>query len=182
MPRYVAFLRGINLGKRRLTMDRLKTIVESLGFENVATFIASGNVIFDARKQAASKLEERIAKGLEEALGYAVDTFVRPIEAVAAIAEAKVFPQDGDEAYAINVSFLKEPLPDQIARDLEALEGPEDRFRVIGSEFYWLRRGRISDSEIWNTPAAKTLRLPTSSMRNLRSLRKLVAKFAADRG
>ena len=49
MPRYVAFLRGINLGKRRPPMSELKRLFEELGFTNVATFIASGNVLFETK-------------------------------------------------------------------------------------------------------------------------------------
>jgi len=51
MTRYVAFLRGINLGKRRVKMEQLRRHFEGFGLENVATFIASGNVVFDSPRQ-----------------------------------------------------------------------------------------------------------------------------------
>ena len=50
MPRYVAFLRGINVGKRRLPMGQLKSAFQAMGFAEVSTFIASGNVIFSSKK------------------------------------------------------------------------------------------------------------------------------------
>ncbi len=83
MNRYVAFLRGMNLGKRRLEMSQLKTLFEELGYGQVATFIASGNVIFSTRERNAQKLEVRIAEHLERSLGYGVDTFVRTLDEVA---------------------------------------------------------------------------------------------------
>ena len=46
MQRYIAFLRGINLGKRRLPMSQLRDLFEELGFDDVDTFIASGNIVF----------------------------------------------------------------------------------------------------------------------------------------
>jgi uncharacterized protein (DUF1697 family) len=72
MQRYIAFLRGINLGTRRLPMSRLRDLFEKLGFDDVKTFIASGNVVFSSKVKDASQLELRIAKHLEASLGYSV--------------------------------------------------------------------------------------------------------------
>jgi uncharacterized protein (DUF1697 family) len=77
MPRYLAFLRGINVGGHRVKMDRLGELVEALGFEHVETFMASGNVIFSSQSADVADMEERIAGHLEDALGHAVPTFVR---------------------------------------------------------------------------------------------------------
>jgi uncharacterized protein (DUF1697 family) len=49
MQRYIAFLRGINLGKRRLPMSQLKALFEELGFDDVETFIAGGNIVFSSK-------------------------------------------------------------------------------------------------------------------------------------
>src|SRR5450755_4384366 len=95
--RYIAFLRGMNLGKRRLPMSRLKELFEELGFGGVETFIASGNVLFSSKVTDTQALELKIARHLEAALGYAVDTFVRTAKEVAAIGGAKIFPEDGNE-------------------------------------------------------------------------------------
>ena len=51
MPRYITFLRAINVGGHTVKMDRLREIFESLGFANVETFIASGNVVFERRRE-----------------------------------------------------------------------------------------------------------------------------------
>jgi uncharacterized protein (DUF1697 family) len=89
---------AVSISARRLPMSRLKALFEELGFDDVETFIASGNVLFSTQ------------------------------------------------------------------------------FRVIGREFYWLCRVRTSDSKVWTLPELKGLRLPTSTMRNMTSLRKLIAK------
>src|SRR3954469_1096146 len=75
--RYIAFLRGINVGGHRVKMDRLRDLFTALGFSNVATFIASGNVIFEAPATDVTELEERIEAQLERSLGYEVEIFVR---------------------------------------------------------------------------------------------------------
>jgi len=177
MQRYIAFLRGINLGKRRLAMSRLKALFEELGFAEVDTFIASGNVLFSAKVTDASKLESRIAKHLEASLGYGVDTFVRTTEEVAKVGSARIFPEDGQGEIIIHVGFLQVALPKETARKLAAVRTETDEFRVVGKEYYWLYRGlRSSDSKVWTLPEVKALRLPTATMRNLTSVRKLIAK------
>ena len=176
MQRYIAFLRGINLGKRRPPMSQLKALFEELGFDAVETFIASGNVLFSSKPRAGSQLESRIARHLEASLGYAVDTFVRTAEEVAAIARTKVFPEEGKEGITIHVGFWHEPLAPAVARELAAVRTPEDELRIKGREYYWLCRVRTNESKVWSLPEIKALRLPSSSMRNLTSIRKLVAK------
>ncbi len=70
MPKYVAFLRAINVGGHTVKMDYLRGLFEAIGSRNVETFIASGNVIFDSKSKNAPALERRIEKHLEETLGY----------------------------------------------------------------------------------------------------------------
>ena len=176
MPRYVAFLRGINLGKRRPPMSRLKALFEDLKFADVATFIASGNMLFSSQSSSPSRLESRIAGYLETSLGYRVDTFIRTLEEVAAISRARIFAEDGQPGITIHVAFLQKPLPPDCARKLTAVRTAGDKFQVAGCEYYWLCRGRISDSKVWTLPEVRALKLPTATMRNLTSIRKLVAK------
>ena len=177
MQRYIAFLRGINLGKRRLAMSRLSALFVALGFDHVETFIASGNVLFSCKPTDAGALETRIAKHLEISLGYQVDTFVRTAAEVAKIGGTKIFPEDGHAGITIHVGLLQNGLPKEIARRLAAVRTVTDEFRVVGREYYWLYRGlRTSDSKVWTMPEVKALRLPTATMRNLTSIRKLIAK------
>src|SRR5688572_23562558 len=88
---YVAFLRAINVGKRMVKMASIKNIFEKAGFDDVATFIASGNVFFTSPKKDAAKLEISIERALEAALGFPVLTFVRTPSEIAAIATRDPF-------------------------------------------------------------------------------------------
>ncbi len=110
-------------------MSRLKTVFEELGFDEVETFIASGNVLFTSRNMEAGQLESRIARHLEASLGYAVDTFVRTAHEVAAIARAKVFSEEGNEGITIHVGFMHEPLAPAVARKFAAVRTSEDNPR-----------------------------------------------------
>jgi uncharacterized protein (DUF1697 family) len=78
MTTYVAFLRGINVGGHTVKMDALRELLSQLGLSDIRTFIQSGNVFF-ASSELPEHLERRIAEHLEQALGYAVPTFVRTI-------------------------------------------------------------------------------------------------------
>jgi len=179
LNQYVAFLRGMNLGKRRLSMDRLRAIVEQLGYQQVETYIASGNVIFRASKTPETKLAACISEHLESTLGYPVDTFVRTAADVRSIAEQSVFPQQEELDWNVHVSFFAKKLPTPMAQQLEAIGTKEDAFRVIGRELYWLRKGRMSDSQVWDLPATRQIKLPTHSMRNMNTVRKLAGKYLA---
>lgn len=176
MQRYIAFLRGINLGKRRVPMKHLAALFEKLGYKDVATFIASGNVLFTAKKSNAGELESTIASFLEKSLGYSVDTFVRTTEEVAAISKLRVFPGEDGEGITIHVGFLRQALPPEIADKFGAARTSVDEIRVMGREYFWLCRIRTPESKLWSLPEIRQLRLPTSTMRNLTSIRKLVAE------
>lgn len=180
--RYVAFLRGMNLGNRRLEMGRLRELFEDIGYGQVATFIASGNVIFSSTETNLAKLESRIASHLEKSLDYAVDTFVRTLDVVVTIAGSRPFPEDGDDGITIHVAFLHEPMSAKTAKAFGAVRTADDEFRASGREFYWLCRIRTSDSKVWLSRDIKALSLPTSTMRNMSSIRKLVAKHSTTEG
>jgi uncharacterized protein (DUF1697 family) len=176
MQRYVAFLRGMNLGKRRLPMTRLKALFEELRFDGVETFIASGNVIFSSKVTDTAMLEARIAKHLKTSLGYSVDTFLRTADEIAALGQAKVFGEDGREGITIHVGFFQQALSPETARKFAGVGTKEDEIVLKGREYFWLCRVRTPDSKVWTLPETRALRLPTSTMRNISSIRKLIAK------
>lgn len=171
MPRYVALLRGLNVGGHRVKMDRLRALFGEMGFAGVSTFIASGNVLFEAGSAGADALERRIEAHLEAALGYAVATFLRTPEELAAAAALDPFPGSGAER-TLMVSFLKRAPDEALRARLDALRTPGDDFRVEGREVYWLTGERMSDSPV-GAQVAKAL--SGGTMRNATSVRKLAA-------
>ena len=111
MPNYIAFLRAINVGGHVVTMDRLKVLFQDLGFSDVATFIASGNVIFGSSIADAPALEEKIESHLLTSLGYKVATFIRTADEVAALARYRPFAEaDTKKTPTLVIGFLKNAL------------------------------------------------------------------------
>ena len=147
MPKLVAFLRAINVGGHVVKMVDLRTLFESLGFSDVTTFIASGNVIFDSKSKSLAALEKRIEARLLESLGYEVATFIRTPAEITAVAAYEPFPaSDRATAVALNVAFLAEPLSKDAGKTVLGLETDIDRFHPHGREVYWLCRTKQSDS------------------------------------
>jgi uncharacterized protein (DUF1697 family) len=181
---YVALLRGINLGKRRIKMEDLRALFEALKFRHVATFIASGNVIFESATADTRKLENQIERHLEKSLGYSVDTFVRTRAEIAAVAVAQPFrkPDMASETNTVHVGFWKEGLDAERARKLASIRTDADEFHVDGREFYWLCRIKTHESKVWTLPELRALRLPTGTMRNLKAIRRLTAEHPPPNG
>ena len=177
-PRYVAFLRAINVGGRVVKMERLRAIVAPLGFTDVATLIASGNVLFSAPARAAATAERRIEEALRTALGYEVETFVRPLTALAGVIAASPFGEGAPEGSTLQVGFVK-ALDAGAAARVAALASPADDVRVAGREVYWLRRTPISESKITGPRMERALGTPVT-FRNVTTVRRL-ADMATDR-
>jgi uncharacterized protein (DUF1697 family) len=151
MARNVAFLRGMNLGGRRITNEELGKAFEDLGLTEVATFRASGNVVFDGPDGVGrADLATRVEVGLAEALGYEVPVFLRSCRQVATIAARKPFKAAEVKASKgkLQVAMLPDS-PGKLARkEALALATAEDRLVVEGSELFWLPSGGISESDL----------------------------------
>jgi uncharacterized protein (DUF1697 family) len=112
MTQYVAFLRGINVGGRKLIkMEVLRAVFESMGFKNVRTFIQSGNVIFESAKTNVALLTKGIEKGLAEAFGYEVKVTLRTLTELEEILRLDPFKQikPGDDVVTFVALLLAEP-------------------------------------------------------------------------
>ena len=106
MPRLFAFLRAINVGPGRVVrMNVLRKAFESLGFVRVATFLGSGNVVFETRAQDIGTLERKIERTLQQALGYTVPVFVRTHAELKEIASLEPFEDSETRAAQISISF-----------------------------------------------------------------------------
>jgi uncharacterized protein (DUF1697 family) len=176
VPRYVAFLRAINVGGHVVKMERLRSLFEQLKLGDAETFIASGNVIFSSRSADAAALERKIERHLQKELGYEVKTFIRSTTEVVRIAAAIEPPQSGTTLF---IGFLQQPPSAEAAQKLISASTTADEFRVQERELYWLRRGSSADSEFSGGKIEKLLGLSTT-IRNANTVRRIAAKFADD--
>lgn len=182
MPTTVALLRAINVGGHTVTMAALKGHFEALGLRGVETFIASGNVLFDADAPPDEAQAARIAAHLEAALGFPVATFLRHGDELAAVAACRPFDDAAlADAAALNIGFLASPLtPDEVGA-LERFRTDIDDFAAVGREVYWLCRRKQSESTFNNAVFERALRRQ-ATFRGRNTVVRLAARVAARGG
>jgi uncharacterized protein (DUF1697 family) len=149
MERYVAFLRGMNLGGRRIRNEELRRHFEQIGFEEVATFRASGNVIFSASgRETEAELARRLEAELCRRLDYEVPVFLRSSEEVAAIAAQEPFERErvGMSKGKLQVSLLAAKPGAAARKQVLALASDEDLLAISARELYWLPSGGLLES------------------------------------
>ena len=177
MKRYVAFLRGMNLGRRRIKNGELCSCFVEMGFSSVAAFLASGNVIFDAALDDPASVSARIESGLRQALHYDVPTFLRNADEVRAITRYQPFTADQLKCSKgkPQVALLSERPTPTAARAVLELSTAEDRLDIHGCELFWLPSGGLSETELDLKRIAAELGPMTIRTRN--TLERLVAKY-----
>ena len=178
MATHAAFLRGINVSNRRTTNEGLKACFAKLDLDDVASFRASGNVVFTAEgRRPAGKLAGEIEQQLEGALGYPVPTFLRTAAQMRAIAEHQPFPAKRVAASNGKLQTLllaKKPTA-AVRKKVLALALDEDPLAFEGSELYWLPSGNMRDSSLDLNAVGAAVGLYT--MRTKGTLEQIAAKF-----
>jgi uncharacterized protein (DUF1697 family) len=161
-------------------MERLRELFTELGFGGVETFIASGNVIFETERpeDRDRELEADIEGCLRTGLGYEVDTFVRSLPALHRIAAYEPFPRAELELPTndLYITFLREPPPLESVSAALTLRSDVDDLHVDGAELFWLRRRAAGDSVVY-TPGLEKLLGGSITTRNMKTVRRLVAKY-----
>ena len=106
MTRYVAFLRGINVGGRIVVKEKLKEAFTSLGFQNVITYKQSGNVIFETDTASAEEVKAKIEAKLRRIVGYEVAVFVRTFPQLKSVIDLDPFKGQDTQGTSFLVTFL----------------------------------------------------------------------------
>jgi uncharacterized protein (DUF1697 family) len=176
MARHAAFLRGINVGGRKATSDQLRAVFEKLGLHDVATFRASGNVVFTAPAKVGP---QRIEASLRQALGYEVAVFVRDAREIREIAARAPFEARRLKASKgkVQVALLPREPAAAARRKMLSLESDDDLFAIAGRELYWLPRGGLMESAVGM--AGITAVLGSNTIRTKGTIEQLAAKYFA---
>jgi len=108
MIKYVALLRGIAPTNPNMRNDKLRSVFEKLGFENVKTVISSGNVVFESSSRSVQKLEDSIEKALPKELGFRSTTIIRSQGHLQKLVDKNPFKgTEHSQKSSLNVTFLK---------------------------------------------------------------------------
>ncbi|MCU1369644.1 MAG: hypothetical protein JWO77_838 [Ilumatobacteraceae bacterium] len=170
----VAFLRAVNVGRRRVAMADLKADLEGLGFDDVWTYINSGYAVFRSPLGRA-RLEPQIEGCLAASLGFEVETFVRTAAQVEAAVALRPFGDLPDGVTHL-VAFLRAAPSASAARTIEGLSGEVDQLVVEGADVHWRIEGASLDTALkpknWKAAGAGL-----TTTRNVTMLTKLAAKL-----
>lgn len=176
MARYAAFLRAINVGRRRVTMDHLARHVTEAGARDVRTILASGNVVLTDRR-AERTLAAALARHLASALGFDVPVLLRTGPQVQEVLASVPFgATDVARAHALYVGFGAASIERATATRLAAMSGETDAVRAIGRDVFWLRRRKDSADDLTNADFDKVAGQPLT-FRTLDTVRKVHAQL-----
>ena len=173
MAVYVALLRGINVGgHKRIPMGRLRKSLEALGFEQVKTYIQSGNVVFKTAKLSPAGLSKRIEESILRDFGHSVSVISRTLEEMGKTIETNPFlKKRGIDPAKLHVMFLPEsPVPSAL-KQFEGLTAAPDQSRCLGKEIYLYLPNGVGES-LANNPLERRL-LKRGTIRNWRTVSNL---------
>jgi uncharacterized protein (DUF1697 family) len=144
MIRYIAFLRGINVsGQKLIKMEALRQAFTNYGFEDVKTYIQSGNILFTAQDQPANQLIMSIENLIEKTFGFRTDVILRKLSEIEFIVNSSVFSTiRSDNGGKYYITFLKhayaEPLTIPLFsknRDVEIIHHSNMDFYSISTAY-----------------------------------------------
>lgn len=171
MTTYVAFLRGVNLGSSRaVSMPRLVELGEALGYDDVWTYLRTGNLVLTTGR-AARTVEDELARALADEYGATVDVTVRTAAQLRAVLEANPFP--GESASRVTVTFLVGDPPAGLEERLAEAATGHEPYEVHGREL-WVHFG---DGQARSRLAANLSRVVgvSATTRTVGTVTKLVA-------
>jgi uncharacterized protein (DUF1697 family) len=169
--KYVALLRGINVtGKNMIRMETLRATFEALGFEDVKSYINSGNLVFKTVRTDDAKLAKKIHDAIQRDFGFDISVMVRPITEVREIVAWDPFKGQFESHKDVHVFFLNDKLTEeQEARLLE--QGNENElFAISGRHVACFLKIHITDSAVGKGFIDKKLKVAATG-RNWRTVK-----------
>ena len=180
MTVFISLLRGINVGgKKRIGMADLVQLYNSLGFDNVRTYLQSGNVLFEAPNGDPSLLSANISQNISAKCGFSVNVILRTSEKLRRIILASPLEKEGLDAATYHVTFLSDSPPEEFPKSqMKGSDGP-DRYVILGREVYVSCPNGYGKTRFSNTFFEKKLGV-VATTRNWKTVTTL-AEMAKDR-
>ncbi|MBZ5573239.1 MAG: DUF1697 domain-containing protein [Acidobacteriia bacterium] len=174
MPIYISLLRGINVGgHNKVPMERLRALCEELGYEQVQTYIQSGNVVFKAAKAPPSSLSEKIEKRILSEFGFAVSVITRTPEEMGKVIRNSPFVKEIQaEPSKVHVAFLWHAPKADAVKKLEALTTKTEQLHHSGHEIHLYYRDGMGKAKLTGSVIERVLGVAATA-RNWNTVTKL---------
>lgn len=158
-------LRGINVGgHKKIKMDTLRKSFEALGFEQVKTYIQSGNVVFKANKLSPAALSLKIEERILSDFGFSASVISRTDDEIAnAIKNNPFVNQSGIDPEKLHIAFLSDAPAPSALNKLAALTLEPDQSRCLGKEVYLYFPNGVSGGSLWKHPLDGVLSVVTTT-------------------
>lgn len=175
MIRYIALLRGINVGgHRKIKMADLREIFISAGFTNVTTYIQSGNIIFDSSETNTELLAQTIEQAVENNAGFHSSVLLRTISDLEKLVLENPFEGRQTEGHKLYITFFEAEPPPGKQQELLSYGSEREEFTVRKRELYSLINKGIPGKPIFsNSFIEKHFEMPATT-RNWRSVNKIL--------
>jgi uncharacterized protein (DUF1697 family) len=171
VARYVALLRGINVGgHRRLPMADLRDLLTGLGYTDVATYVQSGNAVLDAATDDAGAVAAAVSAAIRDRFALEVPTVVRSAERMRAVVAAN--PLEVPDPARFLVLFATEPFDTAALRALDLSAYPRERLAVTDTEAYTCHEEGIRFAKLPDVVAGHTA--GTTTARNWRTVLRML--------
>jgi uncharacterized protein (DUF1697 family) len=173
MPRHIVLLRGINLGSRnRIAMPKLREALEEADFDDVQTYVQSGNVVLSSSESAAD-VARKVERQISKSFGLDIDVVVRTRAQLAKVVERNPLAKVAKNPKRYQVSFLSAKPSAAVMRKLEDAAAEKERVVLIGREIYAWHSEGIGRSRLWTLLAGRGLGV-TATARNWTTVTKLL--------
>jgi uncharacterized protein (DUF1697 family) len=173
MARHIVLLRGINLASRnRIAMPRLREALEEAGFDDVQTYVQSGNVVLTSSGSAAD-VARKVERQISQSFGLDIDVVVRTRSQLARVVERNPLAKVAKNPKRYQVSFLSAKPSAAVLRKLEETAAEKERVVLIGREIYAWHPEGIGRSRLWTLLAGRGLGV-TATARNWTTVTKLL--------
>ena len=174
MPVYISLLRGINVGaNKRMKMEKLRASCQALRFEQIASYIQSGNLVLKGAKLSPAAVSRKIEKQIESDFGFHADVITRTSDELRKIIRLNPLLKDTDvDQSKLHVVFLSDMPSAESRRKLQSLTLAPDRVWVSGQEIYFYFPNGVSGSSLWKHNLDRVIGV-TGTMRNWNTVNKL---------
>jgi uncharacterized protein (DUF1697 family) len=173
VARLIVLLRGVNLASRnRISMPDLREALEEAGFEDVSTYVQSGNVVLTS-KASAKQVESDVRRLLADRFGLDIAVVVRTRAELAAVVKRNPLGKVATNPKLYQVTFLEKAPTAELVRNLEAVAVGKEQVAHIGRELYAWHPDGVARSKLAALMAGKGLGV-TATARNWRTVTKLL--------
>lgn len=173
MGKQIALLRAVNVGKRQVSMARLKELMAADGFLEVATYLQSGNVFFADGGRSPGENGVLLEKLLLDEFGFAVEVVMRSAEQLDAVIAANPLPARVEDSKRYVVTFFGQGPQAAVVAGLKAEDFEPDEFEFLGDELYSWSPNGVHTSKFTQQFLTRKLGIQVATARNWNTVLKL---------